>query len=147
MDFTEETVSGSGISWAICKSAPRSRQTTTPAPLSFLQAGCPSCRPTNSVKASTEGTHTYTHNRLTAFCLKHWRHGEHFSNNTIQVQSRLNMDNLLLWGCRRMHRTNSNSLTLTGRVLSPAELWHHVCFQPTWNPYLPCNLQFPAAMV
>ena len=26
------TVSGSGISWAICKSAPRSRQTTTPAP-------------------------------------------------------------------------------------------------------------------
>ena len=31
MDFTE-TVSGTGISWAICKSAPRSRQTTTPAP-------------------------------------------------------------------------------------------------------------------
>ena len=28
----QETVSSSGISWAICKSAPRSRQTTTPAP-------------------------------------------------------------------------------------------------------------------
>jgi len=28
----QETVSGSGISWAICKSAPHSRQTTTPAP-------------------------------------------------------------------------------------------------------------------
>ena len=28
----EETVSGSGISWAICKSARRSRQITTPAP-------------------------------------------------------------------------------------------------------------------
>ena len=28
----QETVSGSGISWAICKSAPCSRQTTTPAP-------------------------------------------------------------------------------------------------------------------
>ena len=28
----QETVSGSGIRWAICKSAPRSRQTTTPAP-------------------------------------------------------------------------------------------------------------------
>jgi len=27
----QETVSGSGISWAICKSAPHSRQTTTPA--------------------------------------------------------------------------------------------------------------------
>ena len=47
------TVSGSGISWAICKSAPRSRQITTPAShySGFLQAGCPSCRPTNSVKA------------------------------------------------------------------------------------------------
>ena len=48
----QETVSGSGISWARCKSAPCSRQIThasTP-PLSFLQAGCPSCRPTNSVK-------------------------------------------------------------------------------------------------
>jgi len=49
----QETVSGSGISWAICKSAPRSRQITTPAPhySVFLQAGCLSCRPTNSVKA------------------------------------------------------------------------------------------------
>ena len=28
----QETVSGSGISWAICKSAPRSSQITTPAP-------------------------------------------------------------------------------------------------------------------
>jgi len=45
-------VSGSGISWAICKSALRSRQITTPVPHHsvFLQAGCPSCRPTNSVK-------------------------------------------------------------------------------------------------
>jgi len=37
----------------MCKSAPRSRQITTPTPHHsvFLQAGCPSCRPTNSVKA------------------------------------------------------------------------------------------------
>jgi len=48
----QETVSGSGISWAVCKSAPCSRQKTTPAPHHcFLQAGCPSCRPTNSIKA------------------------------------------------------------------------------------------------
>ena len=48
-----ETVSGSGISWAVCKSAPRSRQITTPASHHsvFLQAGCPSCRPANGVKA------------------------------------------------------------------------------------------------
>jgi len=49
----QETVRGSGISWAICKSAPCSRQITTPAPhqSSFLQVGCSSCHPTNSVKA------------------------------------------------------------------------------------------------
>ena len=51
--LTQETVSGSGISWVVCKSAPRSRQITMPAPHCsiFLQAGCPSCCPTNSVKA------------------------------------------------------------------------------------------------
>ena len=49
----QETVSGSGISRAICKSAPHSRQITTPTPHRsfFLQAGCPFCCPTNSVKA------------------------------------------------------------------------------------------------
>jgi len=43
-------VSGSGISWAVCKSAPRTRQITLPAShlLVFLQTGCPSCHPTNS---------------------------------------------------------------------------------------------------
>jgi len=49
----QETVNGSGISWAICKSATRSRQITTPAPHHsvILQAGSLSCHPTNSVKA------------------------------------------------------------------------------------------------
>jgi len=45
----QETVSGSGISWAICKSAPHSTPATHHSV--FLQAGCPSCCPTNSVKA------------------------------------------------------------------------------------------------
>ena len=37
----------------ICKSAPRSKQITIPAPHHsvFLQTGCPSCHSTNSVKA------------------------------------------------------------------------------------------------
>jgi len=49
----QEIVSGSGISWAICKSAPcpRHNNHANIPPLSFLQAGCPSCQPTNSVKA------------------------------------------------------------------------------------------------
>jgi len=54
LDFTEARDSdGSGISWAICKSALYSRQITTAAPHHsvFLQARCPSCHPANSVKA------------------------------------------------------------------------------------------------
>ena len=34
----QETVSGSGISWDICKSAPSSRQITTPAPHHYSDA-------------------------------------------------------------------------------------------------------------
>ena len=47
----QKTVSDSDISWASLKSASRSRQITTPAAHHsvFLQAGCPSCCPTNSV--------------------------------------------------------------------------------------------------
>ena len=50
----QETVGGSGISWAImqvCTSLQTDNHTSTPPLLCFLQAGCPSCRPTNSVKA------------------------------------------------------------------------------------------------
>ena len=52
----QETVSGSGISWAVCKSAPRSRQTTTPAPhhsVFYRPDALPATQPTVS---------------------KHWRH-------------------------------------------------------------------------
>ena len=54
------SVSSSGISWAICKSAPLSRQITTPAPHHsvFLQARCHSCRPTKQCQ-STEGKDTH----------------------------------------------------------------------------------------
>ena len=64
--LNQETVSSSGISWAICKSAPRSRQITTPAPppLRFLQAGCPSCRPTNSVKTLKAELIRFQHTKL-----------------------------------------------------------------------------------
>ena len=47
----QETVSGSGISWAICKSATRSRQTTTPAPhrsVFYRPDALPAAQPTAS---------------------------------------------------------------------------------------------------
>ena len=49
--LTQETVSGSGISWAICKSAPRSRQITTPAPhhsVFYRPDALPAAQPTAS---------------------------------------------------------------------------------------------------
>ena len=54
LDFTEqETVSGSGIScmghMQVCTSLEADNLACFP-PLSFLQAGCPSCRPTNSTE-------------------------------------------------------------------------------------------------
>jgi len=47
----QETVSGSGISWATCKSASRSRQTTTPAPHHSVFTGRVPFLPPNHVKA------------------------------------------------------------------------------------------------
>jgi len=47
----QETLSGSGISWAICKSTPRSRQIATPAPhhsVFYGQDALPAAQPTVS---------------------------------------------------------------------------------------------------
>jgi len=58
----QETVSGSGISWAICKHLAPDRQPRQHPTTQFLQAGCPSCHPTNSVKALKAqciNTHTF----------------------------------------------------------------------------------------
>ena len=52
----QETVSGSGIRWAICKSAPCSRQTTTPAPHHSVFKGWMPTLPPNQQRQSTEGS-------------------------------------------------------------------------------------------
>ena len=49
-------VSGSGISWAICKSAPHSRQITTPAPHHSVFTGRMPFLPPNQQRQSTEGS-------------------------------------------------------------------------------------------
>ena len=52
----QETVSGSSISWAVCKSAPSSRQITMPAPHhSWFFTGRMPFLPPNQQRQSTEG--------------------------------------------------------------------------------------------
>jgi len=65
----QETVSGSGsgISWAICKSAPCSRQTTTPAPHHSVFTGRMPFMPPDQQRQSIEGLPTY---------LVDWQHTE-----------------------------------------------------------------------
>ena len=61
----QETVSGSGISWAICKSAPRSRQITMPAThhtVFYRLDALPAAKPTAS---------------------KHWRHFNWYKNTLV----------------------------------------------------------------
>jgi len=74
----QETVSGSGISWAICKSAPCCRQITTPAPhhsVFYRPDALPAAQPTASKhwRHSTEG-------------IKHWnKQIKNILNNTTYV--------------------------------------------------------------
>jgi len=51
----QETVSDSGISWAVCKSAPHSRQITTPAPHHSVVTGRMPFLPPNQQRQSNEG--------------------------------------------------------------------------------------------
>ena len=59
----QETVSGSGISWAVCKFAPRSRQITTP--VFYRPDALPAAQPTVS-------KHRRQSRLLQCFCNKHW---------------------------------------------------------------------------
>jgi len=56
LDFTEaRDMGGSDISWAVCKSAPRSRQITMPAPHHSVFTGRTPFLPPNQQHQSTEG--------------------------------------------------------------------------------------------
>ena len=60
----QETVSGSGISWAICKSAPRCRQITMPAPHRSVFYGpdaLPATQPATSKHWRQQGLWSVTH--------------------------------------------------------------------------------------
>ena len=80
----QETVSGNGISWAICKSAPRSRQTTTPVPHHSVFTGRIPFLPPNQQRQSTEGI---------MYCIqrtrKLWTRNEFFDSYWTQSKKRV----------------------------------------------------------
>ena len=69
LDFTEAR--GSEWQWhqlghmQVCTSFQTDNHASTP-PLSYLQAGCPSCRPTNSVEALKATVQVYTRRSMTS---------------------------------------------------------------------------------
>ena len=85
----QETVSGSGISWAICKFAPRSRQITTPATHhSVFFTGRMPFLPPNQQCQSTEGN----------YCDLHRMKYENITN-VVMICSDNNLWPALLWRC------------------------------------------------
>jgi len=98
----QETVSGSGISWAICKSAPSSRQITTPAPHHSVFTGRMPFLPPNQQRQSTEG-------KLYAYdCRKSCTFGAgSFDNCSRRIRrsssiSWSSLDELSEWGSQRL---------------------------------------------
>jgi len=70
----------------VCTSLQSDNHASTP-PLNFLQTGCPSCRPTNSVKALKD-----QHNKQTVYN----EYTEFQSNSTSRVQLPTYADNVAL---------------------------------------------------
>ena len=71
----QETVSGSGISWAICKSAHRSRQITMPAPhhsVFYRPDTLPAAQPTASMHWRQKHTYKQSANLSLEFRLNLW---------------------------------------------------------------------------
>ena len=115
----QETVSGSGISWTICKSAHRSRQITTPAPHHSVFIGRMPFLPPNQQCQSTDRWITWKHNATIPnywmdACIK--SHHEAVSdNNTFQhCLSQVNWQNV--------RPTMTASLAHEGNRHSPGRL-------------------------
>jgi len=107
----QEIVSGSGICWATCKSAPYPIQPRQHPTTCFLQAGCLSCRPTNSVKA-LEAVWTKT-----SICnLPHFQIKSRNFSNKIQIESLKVKSNLSVVKSNRHRRFNHDLNRITIRI-------------------------------
>ena len=115
-------MSGSGISWDICKSATHFRQITMPAPHHsvFLQAVCPSCHPNNSVKALKAPNQSI--HRKTTVPTACW------IITSCQLLSTINKTRI--YTSLLTYNETENSATFTGRLDSEANTILHVQWCP-----------------
>jgi len=115
-------VSGSGIRWATCKSAPRSRQITTPAPHHSVFAGQMPFLLPNQQRQSTEGNGAvyYICNSFT-FITDHSQHHCCIDNSTVTIVL------LLTWNCY------ATKLQLSQKCYKNSRLWCLVFGMPPFN--------------
>ena len=80
------TVSGSGISWAICKSASRSRQITMPVPhhSSFFTGQMPFLPP-NQQRQSTDGNYDYNIITISSISSQYHRYHKSIPQNACHI--------------------------------------------------------------
>jgi len=97
----QETVSGSGVSWAICKSAPRCRLITTPAPHHSVFTGRMPFLSPNQQCQSTEGINpeSYIIQILSSFELVKFESSSELKTEASKIRTSFNItshDKLLL---------------------------------------------------
>ena len=108
----QQIVSGSGISWATCKSAPRFRQTTMPAPhrsVFYRPDALPATQPTASKHWS------YTILNYTISCDKNY-------NNQTETGSVTVMHHLWLWSLYITTHRTTTACTVTKQAHRPCTL-------------------------
>ena len=119
-------MSGNGISWAICKSVPRSRQATTPAPHHSVYTGLMPFLLPNQQRQSTEGQSVHAWKSFTLFSLP-VSHA------------------IILHRCNRMNYVIVCRFVSVSRVWKPAQLLTtHIGKEPTatqmFHPILHCTI-------
>jgi len=134
----------------VCTSLQTDNHASTP-PLCFLQAGCPSCRPTNSVKALKAKHQSGEMGviklyRLIAHCLENIS-AKNYQNRLISVEIKASDISVVYWGGTLM----SDALSSTFINRFDDNFWRK-CFRESalsndsFRPYFPPHLTNVSAL-
>ena len=138
----QETVSGSGISWAICKSASCSRQITTPAPHHSVFTGRMPFLPPNQQRQSTEGNVTYYFIYSFTAIILMWSFKVRLYSYLFVCESvyHLYSSDIMIYKCAFFwccyYLQHAGSLTILSKSISDIRCWsqkYHPYQQRYWN--------------